>query len=207
MPTPPTCPRCAGELRAPNLWSSAWRCARHGDVHPFRVAPLPSSKVMTDLAAHARVPVWVPWPLPLDWTVTGVASAGDERTGARATLVACSGPAPKGGPADVLFIAEEPGVGLGARFAGLAATDPGGTPEGPPDVKVEAAGHPTALWRTASGEDRAALAGEAKALWLWAVVWPDSAASALLDGINLHDLREAAHPSLDLVFGAPSPRL
>lgn len=176
-------------------------------MHPFRLAPVANWRSVEQIAKNARVPVWVPWPLPLDWTVTGVAAAGDERTGYRATLLACSGPAPRGGPADVLFIAEEPGIGLGARFAGLAAPDPGGPPEGAPDVKLEAAGHPTALWRTAAGEDRTALAGEAKAIWLWAITWPEDAASALLDGLALHDVREAAHPSLDLVFGARSPRL
>ena len=39
--------------------------------------------------------------------------------------LACSGPTPfSDGPADVLLIAEEPGVGLGAHFAGLAGPDP-----------------------------------------------------------------------------------
>jgi hypothetical protein len=158
------------------------------------------------LIADAQVPVWAPHPLPPGWTVTGVARAGDERTGVRASLVAVSGPAPKGGVADVLLIAEEPGIGLGARFAGLASTDPGDLPDAAPDAKLEASGHPTALWRTAAGEGRAALAGEAKALWLWAVVWPESAC-AVLDHFVLHDLRDGLNPEVDLVFGAQTPRL
>ncbi len=201
-----TCPRCAGPLRAPGFWSSAWQCERHGEVHPFHVAPVPGLSAVERLVADSRVPVWVPRPLPAGWTVTGVARAGDDRTGVRASLVALSGPSPKGGLADMLLIAEEPGIGLGARFAGLASTDPGPCPDTAPDLKLDAAGHPTALWRTATGDDRCALVGESKAMWLWAVMWPDSA-SAVLDGVVLHDLRDGGHPELELVYGAQTPRL
>lgn len=206
MTIPATCPRCAGPLRPPGFWSSAWQCERHGDVHPVHVAPVPALAALERLTADSRVPVWVPRPLPLDWTVTGIARAGDDRTGAVASLVAVSGPAPKGGLADILLIAEEPGVGLGARFAGIAGTDPGRAPDSAPDYKVEAAGHPTALWRTATGEDRTALVGESKACWLWCVVFPETAA-AVLDKVVLHDLRDGGHPELELVFGARTPRL
>ena len=206
MTIPATCPRCAGPLRPPGFWSSAWQCERHGDVHPVHVAPVPALAALERLTADSRVPVWVPRPLPLDWTVTGIARAGDDRTGAVASLVAVSGPAPKGGLADILLIAEEPGVGLGARFAGIAGTDPGRAPDSAPDYKVEAAGHPTALWRTATGEDRTALVGESKACWLWCVVFPETAA-AVLDRVVLHDLRDGGHPELELVFGAQTPRL
>ncbi len=201
-----TCPRCAGPLRAPGFWSSAWQCERHGEVHPFHVAPVANLPAIERLVADSRVPVWVSRPLPAGWTVTGVARAGDDRTGVTASLVALSGPSPKGGLADLQLIAEEPGVGLGARFAGLASTDPGACPDSAPDVKVDAAGHPTALWRTATGDDRCALVGESKAMWLWAVVWPD-AAVRVLDGMVLHDLCDGGHPELELVFGAQTPRL
>jgi hypothetical protein len=202
----PTCPRCAGALRAPGFWSSAWQCERHGQVMPFHLASHPSLAALELLVTQAKVPVWVARPLPTGWTVSGIGYVGDDRTGARATLVALSGPAPRGGPADLLFIAEEPGIGLGARFAGLAGPDPGVPPDGPPDVKLEAAGHPTALWRTALSEDRCSLVGEAKAVWLWAVLWPENA-RPVLDRFVLHDLRDGGHPELELVFGAQTPRL
>ena len=203
----PTCPRCGGGLRAPGFWSSAWQCDRHGDVHPFHLAPTPSLAALDKLASDARVPVWVPNPLPMDWTVTGVGGAGDDRSGVRASLVALSGPHPQGGPADVVLVAEEPGIGLGARFAGIAGTDPGAEPDGAPDAKLEAAGHPTALWRTATGDGAsAAYAGEAKGLWLWVVTWPDEN-PAVLARFSLHDLCDGPLPELDLVFGAPMPRL
>lgn len=207
MTVPATCPRCAGPLRAPGFWSSAWQCERHGEVHPFHAAPAPSLAAVERLVADSpRVPVWVPRPLPYDWTVTGVARAGDDRTGVVASLVAFSGPSPSGGLADLVLVAEEPGVGLGSRFAGLAGTDPGASPDTAPDFKIEAAGHPTALWRTATGDDRCALVGESKAYWLWAVLWPESA-GAVLDKVVLHDLRDGGHPELELVFGAQTPRL
>lgn len=208
MSIPATCSRCAGPLRAPGFWSSAWQCERHGDVHPFHAAPVPSLAAVERLVADSpRVPVWVPRPLPRDWTVTGVARAGDDRTNVVASLIALSGPHPSGtGVADVLLIAEEPGVGLGARFAGIAGTDPGSSPETAPDHKIEAAGHPTALWRTATGDDRLALVGESKAYWLWCVVFPETAAP-VLDHVVLHDLRDGGHPELELVFGAATPRL
>ena len=175
-------------------------------MHPFHAAAVPSLAAVERLVADSRVPVWVPRPLPLGWTVTGVARAGDDRTGVVASLVALSGPAPKGGLSDLFLIAEEPGIGLGARFAGLAGTDPGPCPDVAPDFKIEAASHPTALWRTATGEDRAALVGESKACWLWSVIWPENA-FAILDGVVLHDLRDGGHPELELVYGAQSPRL
>ena len=63
--------------------------------------------------------------MPLGWLVTGLTYAGDDRTGPRATVLVCSGPAPLGGAADLMILAEEPGIGLGAHFAGLAGPDPG----------------------------------------------------------------------------------
>ena len=206
MTTPPTCPRCAGPIRAPGYWSSAWQCERHGEVLPFHLAPGPSPAAIERLVADAKVPVWVPRPLPSGWTVTGVGWAGDARTGARASLIALSGPSPSQGPADLLIVAEEPGIGLGAHFAGLAGPDPGASPDRAPDVKIETAGHPTPLWRTAQTEGRCTLVGESKAHWLWTILWPE-AAWRVLDKMDLHDLRDGDHPQLELLFGAPTPRL
>jgi hypothetical protein len=153
------------------------------------------------------VPLWSPLPLLNGWTVTGLALAGDERSGSRATALALSGPCPVGGPADLVLVAEEPGTGLGARYAGLDQVDPGPTPDGPPDAKVTAAGHPTALWRCDSADDRAAFVGEALGVWLWAVLWPPAAELVLIEQLELHDLREAAPLGVDLPYGAPTTRL
>lgn len=157
----------------------------------------------------ARVPVWVPWPLPPAWLVTGFLQAGDERSGARACGVALSGPAPLNhGPADLLVIAEEPGVGLGAFYAGLHGPDPGaGCSSGTPHAKVEVGGHPMPLWAVRGGDDdRAVYVGEALGNWLWMLLWPAEAGALLLDQIQLCDLREPGMV-LDLPYGANSPIL
>jgi hypothetical protein len=187
--------------------TSSWDCERHGAVHPLHVVPRPTVEGLHKVASTAGVPLWVPLPLLPGWTLTGIATAGDERSAAKATVVALSGPSPLGGPADLLVIAEEPGVGVGARFAGLGEIDPGPTVVGQPDAKVEAAGHPTALWRSPSADDRAAFVGEAMGVWLWAVLWPPAAELVLLEHVILHDLRAVAHEFVDLPVGAPSPRL
>ena len=89
----------------------------------------PTPDVLRAAASTAGVPLWLPWPLPRGWLVTGVVTAGDERTGARATAVVCSGPAPLGGVAELVLVGEEMGVGLGARFAGLDGPDAGLMPD------------------------------------------------------------------------------
>ncbi|WSG15858.1 hypothetical protein OIE66_02820 [Nonomuraea sp. NBC_01738] len=154
------------------------------------------------------MPVWLPWPLPPGWLVTGFAEAGDERTGARASVVALCGPSLVHGPADILIIAEEPGVGLGAAFAGLAGPDPGeGFDEGPPHAKIDVHGHPTALWCVGGRDDRAVYAGEAMGNWLWTIAWPaDAGCLIALAQLNLRDLR-THEQGFDLPFGAFSPRL
>lgn len=204
--TPGSCPRCGGPLREPGLWSSSWTCASHGDVIPFRAAHAVNQEVLGHVAAGSQVPLWIPYPLPVGWLVTGVASAGDERTGARATVTALCGPNPAGGAADLLLIAEEMGVGLGAWCAGLPGPDAGDALRGAPEGKVEVAGHPTALWQVpGAGPDRCVLVGEAEGLWLWAVLWPASASLLLLERMELRDVRLHMPPGLE--FGAASPRM
>jgi hypothetical protein len=48
--------------------------------------------------------------------------------------------------------------------------------------------------------------GEAKGLWLWALVWPETAGVLMYDDVVLTDLRDVAN-ALDLDFGSVSPRL
>jgi hypothetical protein len=200
------CPRCGRPLRQPSAWSSAWRCDLHGDVHPLLPAFSPSNDGLDGLLRTAQVPVWLPWPLPQGWLVTGFAGAGDERTGSRASVVALSGPSPLGGPGDMLIVAEEPGTGLGAGLAGLDAIDPGtGFAAEQPTATAQFDNHDIPLWLVDS-PDRAVFAGEAKACWLWLVMWPETTGCLLVDPIELRDLREPLQ-DLDLPFGAPSARL
>jgi hypothetical protein len=207
MRAEPTCPRCGSPVTAPGLRASAWTCPWHGSVAPLQPVPPLTPQAVVAAARASGVPMWAPWPLPPAWLVTGVRLAGDERGPGRAAAVAVSGPAPLGGVADLVLVAEEPGVGLGARLAGLSGPDPGpGFDSGAPSAKVEAAGRPCALWEVAGAADRSAFVGEAAGCWLWAVVWPETAGLVVHDHLEMLDLRDPGH-SLDLPFGAPSPRL
>jgi hypothetical protein len=209
---PATCPRCGRALREPNAWSSAWRCDWHGEVYPL-LPPFSPSRDGLDGLLHmfrpgtAGVPVWLPWPLPLGWLVTGFAGVGDERAGVRSCAVALAGPNPLGGgPADMVVVAEEPGVGLGAALAGLDGVDPGaGFASAPPAATASFGKHAFPLW-SVDAKDQAVFVGEVKGLWLWLVLWPDTAGALLVEPIALRDLRDPGQ-DLDLPFGAASPRL
>ncbi len=205
MTAPPECPRCAGPVRAPGLWSSQWRCEAHGEVEPLHPPPHPGRRTLAALLEHARVPVWLPDPLPDRWLVTGFRHAGGERAGGAAVVLAASGPCPAGGPADLLVVAEEPGVGLGARYAGIPGPDPCPPPEGPAAARIHTDGHPTALWSCPGAPpDRAVLVGEAKGLWLWLILFPLAASLLVEDHLVLRDAREWVG---EVPFGALTPRL
>jgi hypothetical protein len=199
---------------------SEWRCDDCGEVPPFHVphhiGPEIVDAVLRQPAPHVEpMPLWCLWPLPSGWMVTGVGWAGDDKNGVRATVIACSGPEPLGGgPADVVLIAEQPGVGLGTRFAGIPGLDPGylvaealadSAAHAGPHAKIKVGGHPTPLWCVKSPADRSAYVSEAKGMWLYAVAWPASAGYFLAEHVVLHDLSDGVPP--ELVYGAPSPYL
>jgi hypothetical protein len=205
-----SCPRCGGLVRPPDLMHSEWRCADHGAVPPLHLARHIGPDVLEAACKISRVPVWCPWPLLPGWTVSGIGWAGDDRTGAAATVLACSGPAPLGGPADVVLVSEEPGVGLGCRYAGLPGMDPGPVLQTEVDhlqahAKLVADGHPAPLWAVPGPDDRSVYVGEAKGLWLYAIAHPAEAGYVLAEHIVLTDLTESL-PS-ELVYGALSPYL
>jgi hypothetical protein len=206
MRTAPTCPRCGGAVREPNVWCSSWQCDVHGEVHPLRMAYSTSAEGLEGLLQGAAVPVWLPWPLPTGWLVTGFAGAGDGRTGIRGCAVALTGPNPCGGPGEMLLVSEELGVGLGARMAGLPGPDPGSDfAAGAPAATVRFGNHEFPVWHI-DAADRAAFAGEMLGNWLWLILWPDTAGVLLVEPLELRDLRDPGQ-DLDLPFGAPSPRL
>jgi hypothetical protein len=206
-----TCPRCGREVRPPGLWSDTWTCPVHAAVAPLHPPMVGSEDALRQLGSRSQVPIWMPWPLPLGWLVSGIQHAGDEHTGPVATVLACSGPNPltvelDDLSADLLLVAEQPGVGLGARLAGLEALDPGGRIiGGSPGLKLVAAGHDTPLWAV-DVEGVSAFVGEAAGVWLWALTWPGTAAAVLLEQF---ELRDACDPDnvFDLPYGALSPRL
>jgi hypothetical protein len=196
--------------------ASDWRCDRCGPVPPLHLPRRINAQVMATAVKAVTggpepLPLWCLWPPPPGWTVTGVGWAGDDRGGVRASVLAATGPAPlTGGPADLLLVAEAPGVGLASSYAGLASRDPGpllaaamaGQPAG---AKVRAGGHPTSLWSVPSASGRSAYVGEARGVWLVAVAWPESTGYLLAEDLILQDLADWLPP--ELVFGAPSARL
>ncbi len=185
---------------------------------------------MAQVARRSQVPLWLPWPLPRGWLVSGLRHAGDDHTGPVATVLAVSGPNPMvlddadALDADLLIVAEQPGVGLAAHLAGLDGVDPGEAfATKAPDAHLEVAGHATPMWSFAIGGTHAdadpgrpaarsdssagvAYVGEALGEWLWVLAWPRRACAVLLEPLSLVDLRSPAHV-FDLPFGALTPRL
>ncbi|MEZ0164685.1 DUF6758 family protein [Kineococcus sp. LSe6-4] len=211
------CPRCDGAVRAPSIWHSGYTCAAHGEVVPLQPPHPADAEHLAWIARHSDVPVWLPWPLPDGWLVTGTRCVRDDKHEAQGVVVAVSGPhhGPPGcSPvADLLLVAEQPGTGLGAHLAGRGDLDPGdGLVTGRPAARLHAAGAAAPLWPVpaaddaARADDRTVLVGEAGGVWLWALLWPGAAGVDLLDDLELVDLRDPAH-ELDVPCGALSPRL
>ena len=109
-----------------------------------------------------------------------------------------------------MLVAEEPGVGLGARFAGLDGPDPGLCPRpGRRTRRSTPPAIPTAMWALdpARRRDRGGLRRRgAGLLGLGGAVAGVRAGFLLIDDFVLTDLRNAGH-ELDIPFGALSPRL
>jgi hypothetical protein len=200
------CPRCGQQIHRLEI-DRSWLCSTHGVVQPVWPVEQPTSDLLHRASRLSRVPVWVPWPLPTAWLVTGTVAVGDDPTAARAVAVACSGPAPLGGLGELVVVAEEPGVGLGARFAGIDEPDPGPAIwSRPADARLVTGHHPAAMWSVGSNEDRVAFVGEAAGLWLWAVLWPADTGYLVAEDLRLLDLREAPD-RFEIPCGALTPRL
>jgi hypothetical protein len=167
----------------------------------------PSPELAEHLAGSCALPLWLPWPLPHGWVVTGLVTVGTHPDTAAAAAVALSGPNPLGGAGELLLVAEEPGVGFGAHAAGLPGPDAGLLDTGAPVAKVAIDGHPTALWLAPDARDSAAFVGEWDGRWLWAVLRPQSAGTLLAEDLVLSDLRELGGEAALLPFGALPPWL
>jgi hypothetical protein len=190
-------------------------------VAPLHPPVMASTEALRGAANRCHVPLWVPWPPPPGWVFSGLRLAGDDHSGTVATVVALSGsnPLPEADPrsmleltgADLLLVAEQPGIGLGAHLAGLRGVDPGAriaetASREVAHLKLVAAGHDTPLWSLEVPGECAAYVGEAAGVWLWALLWPVHAAALLLEPFELIDARDPGL-ELDLPFGALSPRL
>ena len=127
-----------------------------------------------------------------------LATVGDAPDGYRATVVSLQGPAPLGGAGEWLIVAEEPGIGLGASYAGAPTAAPPPVSTELPAAKVHALGHPTPLWPVADTlGDRSAYVGEAAGVWLWLISFPADAGYAVLEDLAVTDLRRQNLPILE----------
>src|SRR3954468_2838962 len=203
MTVSPVCPRCGEALVVkPGATAEGW-CHLHAAVTPLHHTAVVAHDEIRAVTADARVPAWVPDPMPGGWAVTGLAWGGEP--GARAIVVACAGPAPLGGSAELVLVAEEPGTGLGCGYAGLPGVDPGDLVNGPSTAEVRAAGQRAPLWLVPTGDDRAVYVGEGHGVWLGLVACPAWAAGLLAEDLAL--LGGRAGICRDLPLGPPTDRL
>ena len=203
------CPRCTSPVSEDE---QGWRCPDHGVVPPLW---RPSSASYEALAEHLQrcggFPTLVPWPLAPGWTITDFGCVAPQAEDARASMLSCSGVSDPDGVVELTIISEEPGVGLGARCAGVDRTDPGAEiGEGPPQAKVRIDGVSLPLWAVSTSHtdndfDRSVFAGEAHGRWLWLVLRPASAALLFCDEWILADLAGLGPELIDVPFGGNPP--
>ena len=219
MPLRPGCPRCV----LPLTETAAGRaCPDHGVVPPLW---RPEQASYDDFAAllagggtgrsgpstvPTSFPTYLPWPMSPGWAVTdfGLVGDGDRVT---ASVTCSSGTSELDGPVDIFVIAEEAGVGLGARCAATVHTDPGADiGDGPPPVRVRVEAQSVPLWPVSTSGaddrfDRSVFAGEADGRWLWVVLRPASAMLLLREAWILRDATAAGPEMLELTFAGPPP--
>ena len=187
-------------------------CPDHGGQAPLW---RPEEASYDGFIAHLRTagafPTYVPWPLGGDWSITDFATVSDGVRDARATLTCTSGTSELDGPVDVIVVAEEAGVGLGARCAGTRHDDPGAEiAYRSPTARVRIDSQSVNLWDVSTsasdGElDRSVLAGEAAGRWLWIVLRPASALLLLRDDWILRDVSGRGPQLVELPFGGHRP--
>ncbi len=200
------CPQCAAEVVGSEV---SWTCAVHGETVPLWRVTQPDYEAFAEYLVRSRpLPTWLPWPLPPGWQVTDFGAVGVEGHEPRACFVTCSGLSELDGVVEVTVVAEEPGVGLGARCGGVPHTDPGQeTVSGPPDARLRVDDATVAIWSVSTSEgdgqfDRSVFAGEAQGRWLWLVLRPASAALMLPQMWALQDVAGLGPELVMTPFGA-----
>ncbi len=77
-----------------------------------------------------------------------------------------------------------------------------GFDSGPAHAKLDAAGHPTPMWNVDIGSDNAVYVGEAKAAWMWAILWPSDAGVLLVENLGLEDAGRRTRSAPDVASGS-----
>lgn len=205
-----SCVRCSAPvLEEPG---GHWTCPDHGVTGAlWRAEEASYDAFVEHLGTASSFPTYLPWPMSPGWSVTDFAAVGDRPGRVTATLTCTSGTSELDGPVDVLVVAEEAGVGLGARCAGTRYVDPGAEiADRPPTARVRIGSQGVNLWDVSTsrsdGEfDRSVLAGEAAGRWLWIVLRPASALLLLRDDWILRDISDAGPQLVELPFGGHRP--
>ena len=192
------CPRCREGLEQD---ADGPQCPVHGSLPPlWRPDDVSYDEFAEHLLLAADFPTYLPWPMSPGWAVTDFGVVTDDVRGARASVTCVSGTSELDGPVDVFVVAEEAGVGLGARVASIVGDDPGHEiGDGPAMVRVRIASQQVPLWTVStSGSDadfdRSVFAGEASGRWLWIVLRPASAMLLLRDDWILRDVSGVGLP-------------
>lgn len=182
-------------------------CPEHGTVRPLWRPREPSYDALVEhLALAGAFPTYVPWPLGPGWHINDFAVVA-ETDPAVATLTVIGGTTELDGEVEVIVVAEEAGVGLGARCAGTLGDDPGpGFGEGPAAVRLRIGSQQVSLWPVSTGAeagdwDRSVVVGEAEGRWLWLVLRPASAMLLLRDDLILRDVSGLGMSLVEVPFG------
>ena len=203
------CPRCASAVSGA---ADDWRCLDHGPITPlWRPEKADYEALLEHLGLAGDLPTLAPWPLSPGWAVTDFGCVARKGSAARASFLCCSGASDLDGVVEVSVVSEEPGVGLGARCAGVHRTDPGAEiGDGPPHVRLRIDNRPVQLWAVSTSDsdpafDRSVFAGEALGRWLWLVLRPASAALLFRDEWVLTDVSTIGPALAGLPFGGHPP--
>ncbi len=183
-------------------------CPEHGVVTPvWRTDTASYEDLVQVLSLAGEVPTYLPWPVESGWSIADLAVVGDDAKGS-ATLLTLSGVTPADGPVEMTVVAEEAGVGLGARCARTYGPDPGvDACVGRPTTKVRVAGQQVPLWpitqwtNGAEEWERSVVVGEADGRWLWMIFRPATAMLMLQDGWHLRQVGDLGVQMVELPFG------
>jgi len=187
------------------------RCPNHGLVNPLlRPAHVGYDAFAEMMLAVSDAPTYLPWPMSPGWSIADFGCVGSGPGTGTATVTTTVGTSDLDGHVEVTIVSEDPGVGLGARCAGVDLIDPGRSlVEEAPAVRVRAGGRAVALWPIDGSDgpplERSVFAGESDGRWLWLVLRPASAALLLHDEWLLADVTGFGPEAIEMPFGGERP--